>query len=144
MPIGAGGMGEVYRAFDTELQREVALKIPRVYTDTKPELLNRFVQEALAAASLRHPNICPVYDAGRMEDRYYIVMALIEGTNLADDLRQGVCDPEFAVRVVAQVARALQSAHEVGIVHRDIKPANILMDNSRQPLLTDFGLRTPC
>ncbi len=138
--LGAGGMGEVYRAYDTELQREVALKIPRVFPDTGPEVLGRFVQEALAAASLRHPNICPIYDAGQMEDRYYIVMALIEGTTLSEKLREGACDLDFAVRVVAQLARALEAAHQAGIVHRDIKPANVLIDKSAQPLLTDFGL----
>ena len=138
--LGAGGMGEVYRAFDTELQREVALKIPRVFPDTRPEVLSRFVQEALAAASLRHPHICPVYDAGQIEDRYYIVMALIEGTTLSEKLKEGECDLEFAVRVVAQLARALDAAHEAGIIHRDIKPANVLIDKSAQPLLTDCGL----
>lgn len=138
--LGTGGMGEVYRAYDAQLQREVALKIPRVVPGAKPEVLGRFVQEALAAASLRHPNICPVYDAGQIEDRYYIVMALIEGNNLADELKEGRIGTDRAVRITAQLARALETAHEAGIIHRDIKPANVLIDRADQPLLTDFGL----
>lgn len=138
--LGAGGMGEVYRAYDTELQREVALKIPRVSPGAKPDVLNRFVEEALAAASLRHPHICPVYDAGQIGDRYFIVMALIEGSTLAEKLDQGACDPALSARIVAQLARALDAAHANGIVHRDIKPANVMLDAAEQPLLTDFGL----
>ena len=138
--LGAGGMGEVYRAYDTELQREVALKIPRVLPGAKSEVLDRFIEEALAAASLRHPHICPVYDAGHMGDRYYIVMALIEGLTLAERLEQGACDPAYCARIVAQLARALDAAHAKGIVHRDIKPANVMLDAAEQPLLTDFGL----
>jgi hypothetical protein len=133
--IAEGGMGAVYRAHDPELDRAVAVKVPRPKHST-----DDLVAEARRAAKLRHPGIVSVHDVGRDGDLCFIVSDLIDGTNLADRIAQGPLPWREAVRLVAGVADALGFAHEQGFVHRDIKPANILLDKIGEPLLTDFGI----
>jgi tetratricopeptide (TPR) repeat protein len=138
--LGQGGMGQVYRAYDTKLQREVAIKTPRYDPSLEPEVAMRFIREIRATAALRHPNICPVYDADMSDGHYFIVMALISGTDLESRLRTSRPEVGETVHIVAKVARALEAAHQAGVVHRDVKPGNILLDDQGEPLLTDFGL----
>jgi serine/threonine protein kinase len=127
--IGSGGMGEVYRAIDTRLNRVVAIKV------SAEEFSGRFEREALAIAALNHPNICTLHDVGHD----YLVMELLEGETLASRLRKGPLPIELVLRYGAEIARALRSAHEKGIVHRDLKPANIMITKSGVKVL-DFGL----
>ncbi len=141
--LGSGGMGTVYRGHDPTLNRSVALKVPQFLGSSEQQLLlaQRFEREARAAALVRHPNICPVYDVGSHEDRPFLVMALVEGPSLASVLAQEQCVRDIA-RVVdwtGQLLAALEAVHAAGIVHRDLKPGNILFDAGR-PVLTDFGL----
>lgn len=133
--IAEGGMGAVYRAHDPELDRAVAVKVPRPKHST-----DDLVAEARRAAKLRHPGIVSVHDVGRDGDVCFIVADLIDGTNLANRIAQGPLPWREAVRLIADVADALGFAHEQGFVHRDIKPANILLDKQGRPLLTDFGI----
>lgn len=138
--LGRGGMGAVYRAFDTGLDREVALKIPYVDPDTEAVVLERFLTEAKMAAQIEHPHICPVYHVDQIEGRYYIKMKLVRGGSLAERIEAGPIDARLAAQLVGKVALALDKAHRAGIVHRDIKPSNVLIDESGEPLLMDFGL----
>jgi serine/threonine-protein kinase len=140
--VGSGGMGAVYRARDPGLDRVVAVKVPRFQGPAEARELarQRFLREARAAARVRHPNICPLYDVGEYEGTPYAVMAFIEGPSLAEALRQGPMEPARAVRLARQVARALEAVHAEGVIHRDLKPANVLLDRAGEPLLTDFGL----
>lgn len=133
--IAEGGMGVVYRAHDPELDRAVAVKVPRPKHST-----DDLVAEARRAAKLRHPGLVSVHDVGRDGDLCFIVSDLIDGTNLADRIAQGPLPWREAVRLVAGVADALGFAHDQGFVHRDIKPANVLLDKDGRPLLTDFGI----
>ncbi len=133
--IAEGGMGVVYRAHDPELDRAVAVKVPRPKHST-----DDLVSEDRRAAKLRHPGLVSVHDVGRDGDLCFIVSDLIDGTNLADRIAQGPLPWREAVRLVAGIADALGFAHEQGFVHRDIKPANILLDKDGRPLLTDFGI----
>jgi YVTN family beta-propeller protein len=138
---GRGGMGEVYRAYDTRLDRNVALKLlaPR-YADDE-SFRDRLLRESRLAASLDHPNVVPVYDAGDAEGRFYIAMRYVEGTDLRALLRgDGPLEPARAVEIAAQVAGALDAAHERGLVHRDVKPSNVLVDGRGHCYLADFGL----
>jgi hypothetical protein len=137
--IAEGGMGAVYRAYDPELDRPVAMKIPRP-RGTTADQTDALVAEARRAAKLRHPGIVSVHDVGRDGDMCFIVADLIDGTNLADRIAQGPLPWREAVRLVSGVADALGFAHEQGFVHRDIKPANVLLDKTGRPLLTDFGI----
>jgi serine/threonine-protein kinase len=137
--IGKGGMGVVYRAEDTRLQRPVALKfLPResLNEGSKYRLLN----EARAAALARHPNICPIHDIEETEGEVFIVMAYIEGETLSRRIGRGPIDPADAVRIAAQIAAGLACAHALGIVHRDIKSSNIMIDPSGHVSIMDFGL----
>src|SRR5262252_8727080 len=120
-PIGAGGMGEVYRARDTKLDREVAIKVLPAALARDPERLARFEREAKVLAALNHPNIATIY--GR-EDRA-IVMELVEGPTLADRIKGGPLPVDEALEIARQIADALEAAHDKGIVHRDLKPANV-------------------
>ena len=133
--IAEGGMGAVYRAHDPELDRAVAVKVPRPKHST-----DDLVAEARRAAKLRHPGIVSVHDVGRDGDLCFIVSDLIDGINVADRIAQGPLPWRDAVRLVAGVADALGFAHDQGFVHRDIKPANILLDQHGRPHLTDFGI----
>jgi len=141
--LGQGGMGAVYRAYDPQLDREIALKIPRFDSVAEPGILERFTREARAAAGIRHPNICPIYDAGDFEGTYFITMALVEGPTLGQRIHRRVFDPREAARIVAKLARALHQAHQSGILHRDIKPSNVIIDAAGERLLMDFGLARP-
>ncbi|MEQ8787621.1 MAG: serine/threonine-protein kinase [Pirellulaceae bacterium] len=140
-PLGTGGMGSVYLAEDTLLERRVALKLPQFHGDAESELVTRFYREAKAAAALRHANLCAVYDVGEVNGVHFLTMEYIEGCSLADELAGGRCftDRE-SLRLVRTIALALQNAHQKGVVHRDIKPANIMIDRHGEPTITDFGL----
>jgi predicted Ser/Thr protein kinase len=139
--LGRGGMGTVYLALDTELHRPVALKVPSAGTAGNPELIERLLREARAAAALRHPNVCPVYDVGRINDVPYLTMAYIEGRTLQEVLEDGERPgPAESAALVRQLAVALQEAHARGLVHRDLKPSNIMLDRTGEPVVMDFGL----
>ncbi|HUQ93900.1 MAG TPA: serine/threonine-protein kinase [Bryobacteraceae bacterium] len=138
--IGAGGMGEVYKARDQRLDRHVAIKfLPRAVADDTAAL-ERFQREARAASALNHPNICTVHDVGEHERRPFLVMELLEGQSLKDRIRGNAIPLQEFIAVTRQVCAALQAAHDKGIVHRDIKPANIFVTPSGQVKILDFGL----
>ena len=140
-PLGKGAMGMVYLAEDTQLQRQVALKTPHFEQEPTAELLERFYREARSAATLRHPNICPVYDVGQIEGTHYISMAYIEGHPLSAFIRSDKPQPERQILIIVRkLALALQEAHNHGVVHRDLKPANIMVDKRNEPIIMDFGL----
>ena len=139
--IGRGGMGEVYLAAQSFPERKVALKLLPHDLVSDPEFRERFVRESNAAASLEHPNIVPVYGAGEADGELYIVMRFVDGEDLRSLLaREGQLHPERAVTICAQVAEALEDAHEHGLIHRDVKPGNILVSTDDRTYLTDFGL----
>jgi hypothetical protein len=139
--LGQGGMGTVYLAHDTELDRQVALKVPRFAPEDGPAAIERFCRAARAAAVLLHPNLCPVYDVGQFEGIHYLTMPYVEGKSLAAHLKEGPpWPPARAAVLVHKLALALQVAHQKGIVHRDLNPANILIDPASEPVVTDFGL----
>src|SRR6516165_5453865 len=123
--IGAGGMGEVYRARDTKLNRDVALKILPEAFATAPERLARFKREAHVLASLNHPNIAAIYGFEDSGSTHALVLELVEGPTLADRIAKGAIPLDEALPVAKQIAEALEAAHERGIIHRDLKPANI-------------------
>jgi len=138
--IGAGGMGEVYRAVDTRLGREVALKVLSRNLSNDGEALRRFEQEARAAGMLNHPNIVAVFDVGADNDQHFIVSELLEGESLRVRLRQGPISPRKATDYAVQIARGLGAAHDKGIIHRDLKPENIFITRDGQVKILDFGL----
>ncbi|NCD07921.1 MAG: Stk1 family PASTA domain-containing Ser/Thr kinase [Negativicutes bacterium] len=139
--IGTGGMAEVYRAFDTYLKREVAVKILRAQYTDDDGFVSRFRQEAQSAARLIHPNIVNVYDVGRDEDSYYIIMEYVKGRTLKELISEdGPLDPMSAVIIAHGIASALKHAHSRGIIHCDIKPHNILLDENNTPKVADFGI----
>jgi serine/threonine protein kinase len=139
--LGKGGMGTVYLAQDTELHRLVAIKVPSAEACNDPETVERFFREARAAAALRHPNICPVYDVGRFQDTLYLTMAYIEGRTLHDVLLAGdMVSPAEAAVLMKKLALALEVAHRQGLLHRDLKPSNIMIDSAGEPVVMDFGL----
>jgi len=138
--IGHGGMGVVYKAEDVKLKRFVALKFLPPHLMDSPELKERFLVEAQAAAALNHPNICTIYEVGESEDRPYIAMELVEGETLRDKLRRGPLKAGDALDLAIQVAAGLGEAHRKGIVHRDLKSANIMVTARGQAKVMDFGL----
>ena len=138
-PIGAGGMGEVYRARDTRLERVVAIKVLPAHLSGNPDLRQRFEQEARAISSLQHPHICVLYDVGSERDIDYLVMEYLEGESLADRLRKGALSLSESLKIGIEIADALDKAHRAGIVHRDLKPGNIMLTKVGAKLL-DFGL----
>jgi serine/threonine protein kinase len=139
--IGRGGMGVVYRATDLSLDRPVALKVLSEELASDPAFRRRFVSESKLAASLDHPNVIPIHAAGEHDGILYIAMRLVPGDDLRSLVRQhGRVEPGRAVRLIAQVASALDAAHAHGLVHRDVKPANVLVTPEDHVYLTDFGL----
>jgi serine/threonine protein kinase len=138
--LGKGGMGAVYLAHDTQLDRPVALKIPLFEPEEGSQLLARFYREARAAATLHHANVCPVYDVGEVDGVPYLTMAYIEGKSLAEYLRGKPLMPRQSALLVRKLALALQEAHKRGVIHRDLKPANIMIDQRGEPVIMDFGL----
>jgi len=138
-PIGAGGMGEVYRASDTRLDRQVAIKVLPAELSSNVQLRARFDREARAISALTHPNICTLYDVGRHDGIDFLVMEYIEGETLADRIGRGAMPIEDVLRIGSEIAAALDRAHRAGIVHRDLKPGNVILTRSGAKLL-DFGL----
>jgi serine/threonine protein kinase len=138
--LGRGGMGEVWRAHDTAIDRMVALKVflPHFAQDRTFE--QRFRREARAAARLDDPHVVPIYDVGEIEGRLYVTMRLIKGRDLQALIEDGPLEPERAVRIIEQVAAALKAAHHAGLVHRDVKPSNILITNNDFTYLIGFGI----
>ena len=138
--IGSGGMGEVYRARDTRLLRDVALKVLPASFTNDPERLRRFEQEARAVAALNHPNIVSVYDVGQADGVHYIVSELLEGETLRQRIVPSGMPARKAIELAIQLANGLAAAHEQGIVHRDLKPENIFITKSGRLKILDFGL----
>jgi len=138
--LGAGGMGEVYRAHDERLGREVAIKVLPPELAADPDRLRRFEQEARAASALNHPNILTVYDVGAHEGAPYLVTELLEGESLRERLRNGALPARKAVELAAQVCAGLAAAHEKGIVHRDLKPENLFVTSDGHVKILDFGI----
>src|SRR5215467_5181379 len=140
--LGAGGMGEVYRARDTRLERTVAIKVLPQEISADPVRKQRFEREAKTISSLNHPNICTLHDIGRQDGVDYLVMECVEGETLAKRLEKGPLPLEQVLKYGAQIADALDKAHHAGIVHRDLKPGNIMLTATGAKLL-DFGLARP-
>jgi TolB-like protein len=139
--VGSGGMGLVYRAVDTNLRRNVALKFLPPELSLDPEARNRFIQEAQAASALQHQNICTIHDIGRTNDgQMFIVMDLYDGETLQEKIARGPVELHEAVRIAVQIGEGLACAHAQGIVHRDIKPANILVTDNGTVKILDFGI----
>jgi Tol biopolymer transport system component len=138
-PIGAGGMGEVYCARDTRLDRTVAIKILPSHLAEYPQAKERFDREARSISSLSHPNICHLYDVGVQDGTSYLVMEYLEGETLADRLRKGPLPPDQFFRIANEICEGLEKAHRGGVIHRDLKPGNIMLTKSGAKLM-DFGL----
>ena len=141
-PLGSGGMGEVYRARDTRLGRDVAVKILHSDLTADAEVRNRFEREARTISGLNHPNICTLFDVGRQGDTAYLVMELVDGETLAQRLSAGPLPTAEVLRLGAQIADALERAHRAGVIHRDLKPGNVMLTRSGAKLM-DFGLARP-
>ena len=133
-------MGEVYRAEDTKLGREVAIKVlPEAFT-TDPERLARFEREAKVLAALNHPNIAGIFEVGQQDQVHFLAMEMAEGQDLATRLAQGAIPLEEALQIAMKIAAALEAAHDRGIVHRDLKPANVMVAPNGEVKVLDFGL----
>src|SRR6202790_682218 len=139
-PLGAGGMGEVYRARDTRLDRSVAIKILSAAFSADCDRLDRFEQEARSASALNHPNIVTIYELGQDGSTHYIAMELVEGKTLRELLVSGLLPMRKAIEIAAQVAEGLTKAHEAGITHRDLKPENLMVSHDGFVKILDFGL----
>jgi serine/threonine protein kinase len=137
--LGAGGMGEVYEARDTRLDRVVAVKVLPVQVAGDVQFRARFEQEARTISQLDHPHICALYDVGHEQGTSFLVMQYLEGETLADRLTKGALPLDEALRYAMEIADALDTAHRAGVVHRDVKPGNIMITKSGVKLL-DFGL----
>lgn len=139
--LGQGGMGTVYQALDTTLDRQVALKVIQFREQGSDNALQRFFREAQAAAALAHPHLCPVYDAGEIDGVAYLTMQYVEGRSLADWIKEeGPLEECAAARLICLAARAMQVAHDAGVIHRDLKPSNMIVNRNREPVIIDFGL----
>src|SRR5947207_7295541 len=138
--IGSGGMGDVYRARDTVLGREVALKILPAEVTSDPSRLLRFQQEARLASALNHPNIVTIYGVGKHGDLSYIAMELVRGKSFAELLDEGPIAVRKVLNLAIQTADGLAKAHEAGIVHRDLKPRNLILNDDGLVKIVDFGL----
>ncbi len=138
--LGRGGMGEVWKAFDTATQRVVAVKVLPAQLAADPVFEERFRHEAFAAASLNNPHVVPIHNFGEIEGRLYVDMRLIEGQDLEHVLADGPLDQGRAVKIIEQIASALRAAHKIGLVHRDVKPSNILIAEDDFSYLIDFGI----
>ena len=134
-PIGAGGMGEVYRARDTRLDRTVAIKVLPEHVASDPDLKQRLEREAKTISSLNHPHICTLHDIGSQDGIDFLVMEYLEGDTLAQRLEKGALPLDQALKIAVEIADALDKAHRQGITHRDLKPGNIM--------LTKAGAKTP-
>jgi eukaryotic-like serine/threonine-protein kinase len=139
-PIGAGGMGEVYMAEDTRLDRKVAIKLLPADFAADEDRVRRFEQEAKATSALNHPNILTIYDIGTHDGSSYIVEELLEGEELRERLNDGAISPRKAIEYAGQIVAGLSAAHEKGIVHRDLKPENIFITTDDRVKILDFGL----
>ncbi len=139
-PIGAGGMGEVYRARDPRLGRDIAIKVLPAALASDPERLKRLETEARAASALNHPNILTVHDIGSADSIAYIAMEFVDGVTLAELLAKGPLPIKKLLNVAEQIADGLSSAHEVGVIHRDLKPGNIMISREGFVKILDFGL----
>src|SRR5712691_1335908 len=139
-PLGSGGMGEVYRAKDSKLKREVAIKLLPDELSRDAERVARFQREAEVLASLNHPHIAAIYDLARFGESRFLVLELVEGETLADRIARGPIPINEALPIAKQIAEALEAAHEKGIIHRDLKPANIKVRSDGTVKVLDFGL----
>ncbi|MEE8368141.1 MAG: serine/threonine-protein kinase, partial [Thermoanaerobaculia bacterium] len=138
--LGAGGMGEVYRALDTKLDREVAIKVlPEEFT-RDPARLARFEREAKVLASLDHPNIGSIFGVEQDASRKYLILQLVEGKTLAETLACGSLPQAKALELAGQIATGIEAAHEAGVIHRDLKPANVQVTPGGKVKILDFGL----
>jgi len=138
-PLGAGGMGEVYRARDTRLDRTVAIKILPAHLSSNPEAKQRFEREARAISSLNHPNICTLHDVGHQDGVDYLVMECLEGQTLADRLLKSPLPLEQVLKYGIEICEGLENAHKTGVIHRDLKPGNVMLTKTGAKLM-DFGL----
>ncbi|HZD32214.1 MAG TPA: serine/threonine-protein kinase, partial [Candidatus Angelobacter sp.] len=138
-PLGAGGMGEVYRARDTRLGREAAIKTLSL-DNQSPEAILRFQQEARSASALNHPNIVTIYELGNVQGTHYIAMELVSGETVRELIASGSIPFRRVIVIAAQISDALAKAHEVGIVHRDLKPENLMISGDGAAKILDFGL----
>ena len=137
--IGQGAMGTVYLAHDWQLDRRVALKVPRLEADRS--IIDRFYREARIAATFTHPHLCPVYDVGQVNDLHYLTMPFVQGEPLSERLkREGPLPVLKATELVCKIARAVAVAHQAGVIHRDLKPANIMITEEQDPVVMDWGL----
>src|SRR5437016_7029354 len=138
--VGRGGMGEVYRARDTKLKREVAIKILPEEFSRDPDRIARFQREAEVLASLNHPNIAAIYDLAEAEGLRFLVLEFVEGETLAERIKRGAIPIEEALNIAKSICEALEVAHDKGITHRDLKPANIKLTPDGKVKVLDFGL----
>ena len=138
--LGKGGMGTVVLARDTVLDRDLALKLPRFDPEDGNEPIERFYREARAMATVHHPHLCQVYDAGEADGYHFLTMAYIDGLTLDEQITNQPLSPAEAVRLVRTLALAIHAAHEAGVVHRDLKPSNVMISRDGEPFITDFGL----
>src|SRR6516225_3471483 len=139
-PLGAGGMGEVYRARDTKLNRAVALKILPESVVHDPDRVARFRREAQVLAALNHPHIAQIYGLEEANGTQFLVLELVDGESLAERIKRGPIPLDEALAIAKQIAEGLEAAHEKGIIHRDLKPANVAFTNDGQVKVLDFGL----
>src|SRR4051812_13629787 len=141
-PLGAGGMGEVYRARDTRLERTVAIKVLNSQLVASTELRARFEREAKIISQLQHPHICVLHDVGSENGAEYLVMEFLDGEALAEKVKRGPLPVAELLKIATEIADALSRAHKAGIIHRDLKPGNVMLTKSGAKLL-DFGLAKP-